>query len=91
MIQVQCPSCAKSYRVDEAKVGNQARCKGCGNTFSLTMSVNETHSPPDDSASKLPPVSSANSDNGFKSTPVQVAHYVLKRKLGAGAMGFGGG
>ena len=36
-----CPHCGKVYRVDEAHVGQSARCHGCSRTFVLTRAVRQ--------------------------------------------------
>jgi predicted Zn finger-like uncharacterized protein len=87
MIQVECPSCAKSYQVPKEKLGSRAKCKSCAETFTLMIAADETHSSRTDS----PGEPNANSFASFGANPRPVSerldHFVLKRKLGAGAMG----
>src|SRR5687767_14671618 len=34
---VQCPSCTKKYQVPDDKLGKEAKCQGCGHTFTLSI------------------------------------------------------
>jgi len=82
-LSVECPRCGKSYQVAEERVGSQARCSNCSHTFTLTMALDETAAPKTDSKSQEQPASGGSQT----APPKKIGHYVVRKKLGAGAMG----
>src|SRR5208282_3926288 len=59
MIQFNCPSCAKAFRVDGSLAGKQAKCSGCGQRIEVPRvpapSSSATARPPLQSPSPLTP------------------------------------
>jgi len=98
-LSVECPKCSKSHRIAEQSLGRRARCSDCGHVFTLSVSAEETvqprprpqaNDPPGepaqdqpDPALKSPPQSTSDQAD----LPQKIGHYVVRRKLGAGAMG----
>jgi predicted Zn finger-like uncharacterized protein len=41
-VLVSCPHCPKQYRVADENLGRQAKCSGCGHTFTLRIKTDET-------------------------------------------------
>jgi predicted Zn finger-like uncharacterized protein len=39
---VQCPGCGEQYRVPDGSLGERAKCKSCGERFTLEVSADET-------------------------------------------------
>ena len=37
IVRIACPSCGQGYKVQEAKLGQQATCKKCGKPFVLQL------------------------------------------------------
>ena len=44
-VDVECPGCGNSYRVKHESIGARAQCKSCGNTFTLSISLDDTSGP----------------------------------------------
>ncbi len=102
-VSVACPSCGKSYHVGDESLGARAKCKNCGATFTLSMSMDDTGKsksgeapaggvPPQDAAVRSAHgKSSAGKGPGQSGEPEpmpkKLGQYVVQRKLGAGAMG----
>jgi predicted Zn finger-like uncharacterized protein len=41
-VNVECPDCGKAYHVGDESIGARAKCKSCGATFTLSMSMDDT-------------------------------------------------
>jgi serine/threonine protein kinase len=97
-VSVQCPSCGRSSSVDKSLIGRTARCRRCGNSFSLTPSADIAATEPApvsaQPASTVPDVGS-HADSGPTPAslargiplPERVGRFVIKERLGAGAFG----
>ena len=89
-VSVQCPNCDKAYNVKDESIGARARCKGCGNTFTLSISMDDTGKPlsrtPGKGKGQEISTQSSSEANG-SGAPKKIGNYVVQRKLGAGAMG----
>ena len=96
------PQCGKSYSVAEESLGRRVKCASCGAAFTLKMSLDETAQPrsrqepqpspvvksparvPDSSS---PPSGPTVSPVVHASDPAKIGPYLVRRKLGSGAMG----
>ena len=47
-VETRCPNCRESYRVPANRLGQQAQCKNCSQTFTLAMAVDATTCAPSD-------------------------------------------
>jgi formylglycine-generating enzyme required for sulfatase activity len=96
------PQCGKSYSVAEDRLGRHVKCAQCGESFTLKMSLDETAQPgsraeplpsravqsPARVADSLPPPSVlAVSPSVQAGPPSRIGSYLVRRRLGAGAMG----
>ncbi|MCY2987931.1 MAG: hypothetical protein NTY19_08730, partial [Planctomycetota bacterium] len=101
---VKCPNCEQPYSVIAEHLGQRARCKNCGETFTLKMSLDETRQganrPIEGPAPLLtlqpvrpqgdtpePEVEPADRPVMAASQPIRIGPYLVRRKLGGGAMG----
>jgi WD40 repeat protein/serine/threonine protein kinase/formylglycine-generating enzyme required for sulfatase activity len=87
MIRVQCPSCQKPNQVANEQPGSQVTCASCSHTFTLAIATDETRS--SRSLPKAKPLAAPDpaSFDGPPVIPSKLGQYVVKKKLGAGAMG----
>ena len=85
-VSVLCPHCSQSYSVDGSVVGRKARCKNCGNSFSLTPSGELVAPSPGSSADGAP---RPEPDLSTSTTPLpeKIGRFLIKKRLGAGAFG----
>ena len=92
-VTVECPSCGKSYRVAEERLGSQALCSNCGRSFTLSIAPDRTIEPRANPQAKQPGSARApksprpSGQFGGTVQPSTIGQYVVKRKLGTGAMG----
>jgi Protein kinase domain len=97
-VSVQCPGCGRSSTVDGSLIGRTARCKRCGNSFSLTPSaeiVAADSAPVAEQAASTLPDTGLRADSGPTPTsvgralplPERIGRFVIKERLGAGAFG----
>lgn len=42
-VRTQCPICHRKYRLDEAHLGRQTKCTGCGTTFEIIELIEAAH------------------------------------------------
>jgi len=86
---VQCPACGKSFSVSDALLGKTARCKQCGEPFTLEAHTNgETQVK---AANARPPLSGPHrampEPRHAAKSPEQLSRFEVRAKLGAGAFG----
>ena len=83
-VKIACPNpaCRKEYKVQQESLGGLATCKKCGTTFTLDLSTGETIAPSQAAVAQPP------AQGGAAASPLpKIGRYVVKRRLGAGAMG----
>lgn len=88
MPSVVCPKCSKEYSVPETSLNSRAKCKSCGEVFTLALTADETlglakPAARPSAASPVPPVGPSSSDPATRT----IGRYELRRRLGAGAFG----
>ncbi len=81
---IECPRCHRVAPLPGGTLSAQVECQYCHHTFTLSDSVDETHS---SSAPSSPPVMAAMSLPVGEPVPDTIGPYLLQRKLGSGAMG----
>ncbi len=94
-VETRCPNCRESYRVPANRLGQQAQCKNCSQTFTLAMAVDATTCAPSDrsemdgrQSSSATPVA-APPPAKAKTGPATVAldRFEILAELGSGAYG----
>ena len=85
-LKIRCPNCGKVCEIADENLGARAVCKHCRQTFTIGMDQSITPPAiPQPAAAQSP--ASAGSDAEGPCEGKRIGHYVLKEKLGAGAMG----
>ena len=79
---VKCPSCDKRYRIEDDSLGKQAKCKGCGETFTLVVSADETAG--GQAASLLHGMLPSGAEEQL---PEKLGRFAIRQQLGAGSFG----
>src|SRR5688500_8515813 len=82
MIAVRCPYCSTPHDVPEGSLGKPSTCQGCGQSFTLAASHDETvaYVKGQASAGELRAKSQA-------PLPVEIGRYEVRERLGAGVFG----
>ena len=82
-LKTVCPRCGRTYQVADDHHGRRLRCSQCGETFTLTVSMDDTRGSPPKPDPPLPKVTPS---QGLREGQ-RLGVYEIVRKLGAGAMG----
>ncbi|NOX53725.1 MAG: hypothetical protein GXP27_04680 [Planctomycetes bacterium] len=98
MVSAGCPNCGEPHDVGDEGLGSRPRCRRCGAALTLSASTDDAGAPTiDGGAGGEPPdrAASEGADAGRRSErsrgggreqmPKKLGHYVIQRKLGAGA------
>lgn len=73
-LDIQCPTCGEPRSASDENVGVRVHCKRCGQSFTVSMALDDTTKPVVD-----PPQT--------EELPNRVGTYVIRRLLGSGMMG----